>query len=110
MSVWCRPVQSDLEQKGYTAIVVDVGVPQCFCFVESIATYCPDDHEHTGWKSMEVTLNMSVDQVFDLLFTDTPFLRRFLEGQGHSGTYNLCYHCVSTVHTVEFTHCVATGM
>jgi len=50
--------------------------------------FCPEtNHEHGGWRSMDVTLNFSVDQAFDMLFTDCPFFRNFLDSQRTTGKF-----------------------
>ncbi|KAF6027435.1 GRAMD1B [Bugula neritina] len=43
---------------------------------------CPDGHEHPDWTTMDLVVNFTVEQIFDLLFTDTSFFRSFLDSQG----------------------------
>lgn len=46
---------------------------------------CPDGHEHNDWVNLDLVVNFSVDQVFDMLFSDNPFFRTFLESINTSG-------------------------
>ena len=52
---------------------------------EEAAAECPDGHEHNNWVNLDVVLNYSVDQIFNMLFTDTEFFRAFLESIGTTG-------------------------
>lgn len=52
---------------------------------EEAAAECPDGHEHNNWVNLDVVLNYSVDQIFNMLFTDTEFFRTFLESIGTTG-------------------------
>lgn len=46
---------------------------------------CPSAHEHSDWVTLDLEVNFSVNQFFDLLFTDTPFFAGFLDSQGTTG-------------------------
>ncbi|XP_067928922.1 protein Aster-A-like isoform X2 [Watersipora subatra] len=46
------------------------------------AVQCPSAHEHSDWVTLDLEVNFSVNQLFDLLFTDTPFFAAFLDSQG----------------------------
>jgi len=51
---------------------------------------CPDGHEHPDWTTMDLVVNFTVEQIFDLLFTDTSFFRSFLDSQGTTGQWSYC--------------------